>query len=418
MNPMNENPFDADNPIQRAALARGLVSRRSAMMGAAGLGAAAFLAACGSAGKNPSTGSGTGSAAPARTAAAAPDLSDSDKVVNWSNWTEYIDTTEDGKSRPTLEAFEKQSGIKVNYTEDYLDNDEFYAKVRPLLEGGKDTGRDVWCSSDWMVARLIRQGYVQKLDLANIPNAKNLQDTLSNVEFDPGRQFSLPWQSGFTGIGYNLKATGGKKVETMTQLLTDPALKGKVTLLTEMRDTVGLMMMEQGKDISKFSDADFQAAMDVLQQAKDSGQILRFTGNEYTEGLAKGDIAACVAWTGDIVQLQFDDEQIQYALPETGFTLWSDNFVIPALAQHKKNAEKLIDYYYDPVVMAQVVAWVNYISPVKGTKEELVKIDPDLGANPLIVPSAEVLSRAQVFRSLTPAEETRYNKLFSALTTA
>ena len=415
---MNENSFDKDNPMLRAALMRGLVSRRSAMMGAAGVGAAAFLAACGSAGKNPATGGASGSAAPVRTAAAATDLSDTEKVVNWSNWTEYIDTSDDGKSRPTLEAFQKQSGIEVKYTEDYLDNDEFYAKVRPLLDGGKDTGRDVWCSTDWMVARLIRQGYVQKLDLANIPNAANLDDSLKNVEFDPGRLYSLPWQSGFAGIGYNLKATAGKKVESMTQLLTDPALKGKVTLLTEMRDTVGLVMMEQGKNISSFTDADFQAAIDMIQQAKDSGQILRFTGNEYTEGLAKGDIAACVAWTGDVVQLQFDDENIQYALPEKGFTLWSDNFVIPALAQHKKNAEKLIDYYYDPAVMAQVAAWVNYIAPVKGTKEELVKIDPELGDNPLIVPTDEVLARAQVFRGLSTAEETKYNKLYSALTTA
>ena len=388
------------------------------MMGAAGIGAAAFLAACGSAGKNPSTGGASGTAGPTRTAAAAQDMSDTEKVVNWSNWTEYIDTSEDGKSRPSLDAFQKKSGIKVNYTEDYLDNDEFYAKVRPLLEGGKDTGRDVWCSTDWMVARLIRQGYVQKLDLANIPNAKNLDDSLKNVEFDPGRLYSLPWQSGFAGIGYNLKATGGKKIESITQLLTDPALKGKVTLLTEMRDTVGLVMMEQGKDITKFTDADFQAAIDMIQKAKDAGQILRFTGNEYTEGLAKGDIAACVAWTGDVVQLQFDDKNIQYALPEKGFTLWSDNFVIPALAKHKKNAEKLIDYYYNPAVMAQVAAWVNYIAPVKGTKEELVKIDASLGDNPLIVPTADVLAKAQVFRGLSTAEETKYNKLYSALTTA
>ncbi|HET8987620.1 MAG TPA: spermidine/putrescine ABC transporter substrate-binding protein [Humibacillus sp.] len=414
---MNENSFDKDNPILRAALMRGLVSRRSAMMGAAGVGAAAFLAACGSSGKNASTGGASG-AAPAKTAAAAQDMSDAEKVINWSNWTEYIDTSEDGKSRPSLDAFQKKTGIKVNYTEDYLDNDEFYAKVRPLLDGGKDTGRDVWCSTDWMVARLIRQGFVQKLDLANIPNAANLADSLKNVEFDPGRLYSLPWQSGFAGIGYNLKATGGKKIESMTQLLTDPALKGKVTLLTEMRDTVGLVMMEQGKNIASFTDADFQAAIDMIQQAKDSGQILRFTGNEYTEGLAKGDIAACVAWTGDVVQLQFDDKNIQYALPAKGFTLWSDNFVIPALAKHKKNAEKLIDYYYDPAVMAQVAAWVNYISPVKGTSEELVKIDPALGKNPLIVPTADVLSRAQVFRGLSTAEETKYNKLFSGLTTA
>jgi spermidine/putrescine transport system substrate-binding protein len=183
-----------------------------------------------------------------------------------------------------------------------------------------------------------------------------------------------------------------------------------------MRDTVGLVMMEQGKNIATFTEADFQAAIDMIQQAKDSGQIKAFTGNEYTDGLAKGDIAACIAWTGDVVQLQFADDQIQYALPEKGFTLWSDNFVIPALAQHKKNAEKLINYYYDPKVMAQVEAWVNYIAPVKGTKEELVKIDPDLGDNPLIVPPPAVLSRAQVFRGLTPAEETKYSKLYASIT--
>ncbi|GAA3700598.1 spermidine/putrescine ABC transporter substrate-binding protein [Terrabacter ginsenosidimutans] len=413
---MNDKSFDTENPHLRAALMRGLVSRRSAMMGAAGVSAAAFLAACGSAGKNPTTGAGGSGTAGAKTAAAAQDMSDTEKIINWSNWTEYIDVNDKTKARPTLDAFTKATGIKVNYTEDYLDNDEFYAKVRPLLQGGKDTGRDVWCSTDWMVARLIRQGYVQKLDLANIPNSANLEDSLRNVEFDPGRLYSLPWQSGFAGIGYNLKATGGKKIETMTQLLTDPALKGKVTLLTEMRDTVGLVMMEQGKDISKFTEADFQAAIDVIQQAKDAGQIKGFTGNEYTDGLAKGDIAACTAWTGDVVQLQFADQNIQYTLPQKGFTLWSDNFVIPALAKHKKNAEKLIDYYYDPKVMAQVEAYVNYIAPVKGTKDELVKIDKSLADNPLIVPPADVLARAQVFRGLTPAEETKFSKLYASIT--
>lgn len=419
MDNSNRQPAASDNLAFRAALARGLVTRRSAMMGAAGLSAAAFLAACGSEGRNPTTPgtAGTGAPSAAPTAKAAQDLSDTEKIVNWSNWTEYIDVTDDGKSRPTIDAFTKETGIKVNYTEDYLDNDEFYAKVRPLLEGGQDTGRDVWCSTDWLVARLIRQGYVQKLDLANIPNAGKIEDSLKNVEFDPGRVYSLPWQSGFAGIGYNLKATGGKKIESITQLLTDPALKGKVTLLTEMRDTVGLVLLEQGKDPASFTDADFDAALEMIQQAKDAGQILKFTGNEYTDGLAKGDIAACIAWTGDIVQLQFDDENIQYALPEKGFTIWSDNFVIPAMAQHKKNAELLINYYYDPKVMAEVAAWVNYIPPVKGSREELVKIDAELGENPLIAPTPDVLSRAHVFRGLTPTEETKYNRAFQSIVT-
>jgi spermidine/putrescine transport system substrate-binding protein len=399
-------------PINAAALARGLLSRRTLMLGAMGVGVTA-LAACGSEGRAPSA---TGSATPS--AKAAQDLSDTEKVVNWSNWTEYIDVSEDEKSRPTLDAFTKATGIKVNYTEDYNDNDEFYAKVRPLLAAGQDTGRDVWCSTDWMVARLIRQGYVQKLDYANIPNGKaNLETSLQNVEFDPGRLYSLPWQSGFAGIAYNLKATGGQKIETMTQLLTDPALKGKVALLTEMRDTVGLVLLEQGKDVAKFTDADFEAAIAMIQKAKDEGQLKGFTGNDYTDGLTKGDIAACVGWTGDVVQLQFSNPDVGYALPEKGFTLWSDNFVIPALAKHKKNAETLIDYYYDPEVMAQVEAWVNYIPPVKGTKEALTKDDPETADNELIFPSQDVLSRAHVFRGLSVDEETKYNQQFSALTT-
>lgn len=411
----DQRPLDPGELALRASFARAAISRRSALAGVAGLGAVAFLAACGSAGKNPSTPGATG--AGSKTAAAAQDMSDSDKVVNWSNWPAYIDVDDKTQARPTLAAFTKQTGIKVNYTEDYNDNDEFYAKVRPLLEAGSDTGRDVWCSTDWMVARLIRNGYVQKLDLANIPNNVNLVDSLREVTFDPGRLYSLPWQSGFAGIAWNPKATGGKKVESVDQLLTDPSLKGKITLLTEMRDTVGLVLMAMGKKLDSFTNADFDAAMAELQKAKDSGQIKGFTGNEYTKPLASGDTAACFAWTGDVVQLRADNPNLGYALPQTGCTLWSDNFVIPALAKHKKNAETLINYYYDPKVMAQVVAYVNYISPVKGAQQILAKQDPAVAQNQLIFPSEETLARAQVFRGLTNEEEAMYNKKFQALVT-
>jgi spermidine/putrescine transport system substrate-binding protein len=398
----------------QVAFARGALSRRSVMSGALGLGAVAVLSACGSKGRSPSA-KGSGSAAP--TAKAAQDMSATEKVVNWSNWPEYIDVDDKTQAHPTLDAFEKKTGIKVNYTEDYNDNDEFYAKVRPLLAAGNDTGRDVWCSTDWMVARLIRQGYVQKLDQANIPNAKNVEDSLKNVEFDPGRLYSLPWQSGFAGIAYNPKSTGGKKVESVDQLLTDPALKGKVTLLTEMRDTVGLVLLALGKKLESFTDADFDAAMAELKKAKDAGQLKGFTGNDYTKPLASGDTAACFAWTGDVVQLQADNPALGYVLPETGCTLWSDNFVIPGMAKHKKNAEVMINYYYDPEVMAQVVDYVNYISPVKGTKDVLMKLDPEVAKNPLIIPDAPTLQRAHVFRGLSADEETRYNAAFAALTT-
>jgi spermidine/putrescine transport system substrate-binding protein len=388
------------------ALLRGLMSRRTLLKGVGGVALTAGLAACGTSGTSKTV---------AGKDQAAKDFSATEKIVNWSNWPEYIDVDDKTQKRPTLDKFTAQTGLKVNYVEDYNDNDEFFAKVKPQLSAGKDTGRDVWCSTDWMVARLIRLNWVQKLDKANIPNAKNLEPNLQNVEYDKGRAYSLPWQSGFTGIAYNPKSTGGKKIETIEQLLSDPSIKGKVTLLTEMRDTVGLTLLSLGKDPASFTDADFNAAMDRLQKAKASGQLKGFTGNEYGKGLASGDIAACMAWTGDVVQLKADNPHLGYVLPATGHMIWSDNFVIPNKARHKKNAEVLINYYYDPAVMAEVEDYVNYIPPVVGSKDVLVKQDPAVANNQLIFPSTATLAKAHVFRGLSAVEETKYNKAFQTL---
>jgi spermidine/putrescine transport system substrate-binding protein len=388
-------------PDRRSDLARGLLTRRTAMVGM-GVGAAAVLTGC------------WGSSSPSQTSQAR-DRSDTEKVVNWSNWPEYIDVGTDPGDWPTLADFTKKTGVQVHYTEDYNDNESFYALVRPQLEAHQDTGRDMWCATDWMVARLIRNDYVQQLDKTNIPNAKNLQPSLRNVAFDPGRRYSIPWQSGFTGIGYNPKATGGRKIESVAQLLTDPTLKGKVTLLTEMQDTMGLVMLDMGIDPGTFTDAEFDQAIARVAQAKASGQLAGFTGNDYTDALASGQTAACLAYTGDIVQLQVDNPQLGYSLPPRGHVIWSDNFVIPNLARHKKNAERLIDYYYSPDVMATVEDWVNYISPVAGAQEALLKSDPDVAKNVLIFPTPEVLARAHTFRGLTATEEQRYNASFQQL---
>ena len=309
-----------------APLLRGMLTRRSMLYASGGLGVASLLAACGSGSSGGAAGGTSTSPSTAASVAgssAAPsgggdDKSDTEKVVNWSNWPEYIDVDDKTKKHPTLDEFTAATGIKVNYTEDVNDNDEFFAKIKPQLDAGRDTGRDTFCLTDWMASRLIQLGWVQKLDKTNIPNAANLEDALVNVEFDKGRVYSLPWQSGFTGIAYNPASTGGKKVESVDQLLTDPALKGKVTLLTEMRDTIGLVMLAQGKDPSNFTDDDFNAAIADIQAAKDKGQIRSFTGNDYAKGLASGDIAACFAWTGDVVQLQADNPKLGYVLPSTG----------------------------------------------------------------------------------------------------
>ena len=397
--------MDRDLPPLTLPLLRGTLSRRTLFRGAGAVTIGSLLAACGTEAQAPR----------ASEERAAEDLSDREKEVIWSNWPEYIDVDEETGERPTLEAFTEATGITVTYNEDYNDNDEFFAKVQPQLSAGQDTGRDLWCSTDWLVARLIRLGWVQELDRGNIPNAENVEDSLADVQFDPGRKFSLPWQSGFTGIGYNPAATDGRKVESIDQLLTDPALKGRVTLLTEMRDTVGMVLLALGKDPADFTDADFEAAITELQNAREAGQFRGFTGNDYTSGLASGEIAACLAWTGDVVQLKADNPDLGYALPSTGHMLWSDNFVIPNQAKHKKNAETLINYYYDPEVMAQVAAWVNYIPPVKGTRDALVADDPETADNTLIFPDEETRSRSHVFRGLSEDEETKYNQQFQSL---
>ena len=396
------SPFPQQPPLLGRSVSRRGFLRGVALGGGLALGSG-VLAACGT--KGAAT---TGSKS-------AKDLSATEKVVNFSNWPLYIDLDEKTKKHPTLDQFKDKYGITVHYTEDINDNDEFFGKIRPQLAAGQDTGRDLIVMTDWMAARLIRLGWVQKLDKSKLPNSSNLQDALQHPDFDRNRDYTLPWQSGLTGIAYNPKATGGKKVTSIGQLLTDPALKGKVTALTEMRDTVGLVMLDQGKDPKNFTDADFQAAVDALQKAVDSGQIRQFTGNDYAQGLASGDIAACFAWSGDVVQLQADNPDIAFVIPDAGAMLWSDNMMVPNLAQHKANAEKLMNYYYDPAVQAKVEDYVNYICPVKGTQAALMKDDPAVAKNPLIFPDAATLAKTHIFKGLDQAQEDKYNKAFQSV---
>jgi spermidine/putrescine transport system substrate-binding protein len=390
-----------DERVQQ--LVRSQLSRRTVLRGAGGAGVAAALAACG-------TGDTEDSAKPEPT---VKDQSATDKVVRWANWPAYLDYDEDAKNYPTLEAFQTETGIKATYAEDIDDNDSYYGKIQGQLRNGDDIGKDVITLTDWMAGRLIRQGYVQELDKAKIPNATNLNPKLQDVGFDPGRKYSLTWQSGYAGIGYR-KDKVGRELKTLDDLWA-PDLKGKIVVLSEMRDTVGLIMMSQGVDISSdFTEDDFNAALDVLQKQVDSGQIRQVKGNSYLEDLRSGNAIAAIAWSGDILLAQFEEEDPNYtfALPETGGTLWSDNLMIPIGSPHKTNAEKLMDWYYDPAIAAEVAAYVNYICPVDGAKEEMEKIDPSLVDSPLIFPTEEDLANVQVFRSLTPDEETTYSEAF------
>lgn len=389
---------------------RGALTRRSVLrasgVGALTLGGLSALAGCGIPPAKRSEGP----------AAASDDRSEQEKEINFSNWTEYMDTSEDEKSRPTLEEFTKRTGIKVKYTEDINDNVEFFGKVKPQLAAGQDTGRDLIVVTDWLASRIIRLGWAQKLDPSHLPHAyANLIPQFRSPDWDPGRAYSYPWTGINTVIAYNTKATGGKKVDSVTQMLDDPSLKGRVGFLTEMRDSIGMTLLDQGKDPANFTDADYDEAIGRLQKGVDKKQIRRFTGNDYTADLDKGDLAACLAWAGDVIQLQAGNPDIQYAIPAPGYITSSDNLLVPVKARHKANAERLIDYYYEPPVAAQLAAYISYVCPVEGVKDELAKIDPELADNVLIVPDKAMAAKSHAFRSLTGEEETAYEEKFAKL---
>lgn len=394
-------------------LQRSAVSRRRLLQVAGIGGVAAVAAACGAgAGGDSGGASASTSGGPASSAAAATDLSDTEKTVNWANWPLYIDVDDKSGEYPTLTAFTKQSGITVNYTEDVNDNNEFFAKVRSQLEAGQSIDRDIVTLTDWMAGLWINAGYVAPLDKANIPNAKNLQPKYNDVSFDPGRVYSLPWQSGFGALGWNkalLKDALGTDSMTSLDQLWDPKLKGRVTVLSEMRDTMGLILASIGYDPTNFTQDQFNEAIAVLQKQVDSGQIRQVTGNDYAAALETGDVIAVIGWSGDMYQL---GDKYGVALPETGGTLWTDNLMIPVTATHKKNAEAVINYYYDPAVAAEVAAYVQYVCPVVGAKEAMQSIDPALVDNQWIFPNDETLANSFVFMTLTPEQDEAYQRQF------
>ena len=403
-----------DPDVLRLLESAGL-SRRSFLRGGAAVAMGGFLAACGIGGGGNNTVSPPSDGATAAGASPTPvDLGEVGGELNFSNWTEYIDPGTGSKPSPTLVDFKKETGVQVNYVEDVNDNNSFFAKIRNPLAAGEDTGRDIIVLTDWMAARLVNLGWLTPLVHDRIPNMSNLVEKLQSVEWDPERQYSLPWQSGFTGIGYNPKLLGGKKITSIEDLF-DPALAGKVTFLTEMRDTMGLIMASMGFDPVNHEFSEYEQAIDKLQKAVDDGQVRAFTGNDYVADLAAGNIGAAIAWSGDVIQSQFENPDIQWVLPAEGGLLWSDNMLIPAQAQNVANAHALMDFVYDPEVAAQIAAWVNYITPVEGAKEAIAKIDDSLVDNQLIFPDADTLAKSFEFKTLSEEEEVQYEELFQGV---
>ena len=323
----------------------------------------------------------------------------SSDTLRFANWQLYIDIDEATKKSPTLQQFTEQTGIPVDYFEEINSNDEYFGKIQGQLSKGQSIDREIIVLTDnsRYPGLMISEEWLEPLDRDKIPNFANMIDAQLTPPFDPDRQYSMPWQAGMTGIAYNAALTS-TPITSMEQLLEDPKLKGKVTLLSEMADTIGSVMKLNGDDPSQVTDEAFEAALARVQKAVDAGQIRQFTGNEYTGPLAKGDLIACMAWSGDVVQLQADNAELKWGLPETGGMIWTDNMLIP-LGGDVDKACQFMNFVYDPKIAAQIAAYVNYVTPVKGAKEELAKTDPDTASNPLIFPDEETLAQVSGFDS-------------------
>ncbi|MCA0337978.1 MAG: spermidine/putrescine ABC transporter substrate-binding protein [Actinobacteria bacterium] len=343
------------------------------------------------------------------------DVSTTDKVVRWANWTAYLDYDEETKQYPSLQGFIERTGIEATYSEDIEDNDAYYNKIRPQLIAGQDIGRDIFTFTDWMANRVIREQMCQPLELIRIPNANNMLEPLKDVSFDPGRTHSLTWQSGFAGIGYN-KAKVGRELKSLDDLWADD-LKGKVTVLSEFRDTVGCILLQQGVDISQpIGKAEFEKAVAEVEKRMKDGNIRRIKGNSYIEDLKTGNAVAGIVWSGDlfILRAETEDPNWEFVIPESGGTLWSDNLMVPITSTHRRNAEELMNYYYEPEVAAQVAAYVNYVSPVKGAKEVLAQTDPELAESPFIFPSEEYIAENNIkgFSALSAEDDADFSAIW------
>jgi spermidine/putrescine transport system substrate-binding protein len=280
----------------------------------------------------------------------------------------------------------------VNYFEDVNSNDEYFATIQGRLAQGQGIGRDIFVATDnsRFPALYVDQGWVQELDKDLIPNFENLIDAQATPPFDPDRTYSLPWLSGMDGIAWNEEITG--PVTSITQLFEDSSLKGKVTVFSEMSDTLGLVLLDNDDDPQSVTDEAFDRALARVQAAVDSGQIRRFTGNDYVQPLANGDLAACIAWSGDIASVVADNPNLKWDIPEKGGIIWTDNMFIPT-GGSVPTASTYMNFVYDPKIAAQVAVGTSYISAVKGVKEEAVKLDPASGNNQLIFPDDDTLSR-------------------------
>lgn len=388
---------------------------RAAGRGGVGLATLSLLAACASDG--PATSAGGDGAA-----ATLPPLAGELRVAQWPL---YIDRSKG--TRPTLDAFEKETGIEVDYREVINDNANFFAELVPVFEAGQETGWDIIALSDWVVTRLARVGWIEQLDWSVLPTVdENMLPAFRDPAYDPGNAHSVPWQGGVTGIAYYPERVGG----TITSFddLWNEKLAGHVGMLTEMVDTMTLTLLSMGIDPQTATLEDAGLAAEKLLQQREAGVVRKYYGQDYVDGLTNGDLWATMAWSGDVFYYKYlgGIPEVEFVVPEDGGVIWATGSEIPALAEHPTDAHAFMDFFYRPEIAAMVTDWVLYMTPVKGVQEIMEQKAQDaksagtkeyyetLSQSPLLFPPDDPESaNLYEYKAFEEEEFLRYNELFT-----
>jgi spermidine/putrescine transport system substrate-binding protein len=345
---------------------------------------------------------------------------ESNGELNFANWPAYIDKVK-GES-PTVNDFEAATGIKVNYKEVVNDNLSFFGTIREPLASGQATEWDLIVVTDWLIAKMARLGYLESLDLSLLGNfSSNAGEIYKDPSYDPGNQHSVPWQSGITGIAYNPDITG--REITSVEDLFDPEFKGKVGMMTEMRDTMNLVILGMGIDPQEATSDDAKAAQQKLLDQRTDGIVRQYYGNDYVQPLANGDLAITMAWSGDVLGKTLGaNSKIKFVVPDEGGILWVDNMAIPQNAPNPIDAHEMMNFVYQPKIAAQMTAWINYISPVPAAQPILQKAKDSytrqVADSPLVFPTPEMESRLHHYKNLDEQEEAEWQGLFDEVTQA